>query len=433
MTNKPINIKKSKFSLSSIIRNNRVLMLLSLIISFGLWVWVSVEKSPITQKVITDVPVNIELSGSIPEQLKLQIFGDNNFKVDVTVSGKKYILASIDKDDIVVSAITNYVDSSGSKTLQLKYAVADGSEDFDIISLSSSYIEVYFDTFKQVELPLQANFTEDINSLLPESCVLGDIVFSKQTITVSGPASEINRISKAVANVTLSEKLEKNTTLIPDVQLITEDGSKLVYSQIDNESKDITMSIPIFKTVTLPTSVTFKNAPANFVSDPLKYTVSPSQITAAIPIDLVETTKSIPVAVIDFADITNGINVFNISSSDISDIMATSATASKFRVTVDASSMSSKTVTIPASKVRIKNSDDLYSVRNIDTRNLTFTVIGEKEVLDSITADDITLNADLQSTAIDENVNSLPVIAAVSSGKCWVNGRNDVNVSVSEK
>lgn len=433
MTNKPINIKKSKFSLSNIIRNNRVLMLLSLIISFGLWVWVSVEKSPITQKVITDVPVNIELSGSIPEQLKLQIFGDNNFKVDVTVSGKKYILASIDKDDIVVSAITNYVDSSGSKTLQLKYAVADGSEDFDIISLSSSYIEVYFDTFKQVELPLQANFTEDINSLLPENCVLGDIVFSKQTITVSGPASEINRISKAVANVTLSEKLEKNTTLIPDVQLITEDGSKLVYSQIDNESKDITMSIPIFKTVTLPTSVTFKNAPANFVSDPLKYTVSPSQITAAIPIDLVETTKSIPVAVIDFADITNGINVFNISSSDISDIMATSATASKFRVTVDASSMSSKTVTIPASKVRIKNSDDLYSVRNIDTRNLTFTVIGEKEVLDSITADDITLNADLQSTAIDENVNSLPVIAAVSSGKCWVNGRNDVNVSVSEK
>lgn len=433
MTNKPINIKKSKFSLSNIIRNNRVLMLLSLIISFGLWVWVSVEKSPITQKVITDVPVNIELSGSIPEQLKLQIFGDNNFKVDVTVSGKKYILASIDKDDIVVSAITNYVDSSGSKTLQLKYAVADGSEDFDIISLSSSYIEVYFDTFKQVELPLQANFTEDINSLLPENCVLGDIVFSKQTITVSGPASEINRISKAVANVTLSEKLEKNTTLIPDVQLVTEDGSKLVYSQIDNESKDITMSIPIFKTVTLPTSVTFKNAPANFVSDPLKYNVSPSQITAAIPIDLAETTKSIPVAVIDFADITNGINVFNISSSDISDIMATSATASKFRVTVDASSMSSKTVTIPASKVRIKNSDDLYSVRNIDTRNLTFTVIGEKEVLDSITADDITLNADLQSTAIDENVNSLPVIAAVSSGKCWVNGRNDVNVSVSEK
>ncbi|MCH5170834.1 MAG: hypothetical protein J1F24_06060 [Oscillospiraceae bacterium] len=313
-------------------------MVFSLLISFGLWIWVSVEKSPIVQKVISDVPVNIELSGSVPEQLNLQIFGDTNYKVDVTVSGKKYVLASIDKDDIVISAVTNYVDSSGKKTLQLKYSVADGSEDFDIIALSSNYIEVYFDIFKQVELPLQAEFTNDINSLLPEDCILGDIVFSKQTVTVSGPASEINRISKVVANVNLTEQLEKNTTVVPEIQIITEDGAKLEYSEIDSESsEDITMSIPVLKKVTLPASVTFKNAPANFALDTLEYTVSPDKITAAVPIDLAETLKSIPVAVIDFADITNGFNYFNISSSEIPDIMVTPETVSKFRVTVKAS------------------------------------------------------------------------------------------------
>lgn len=338
MSNKPIKIKKSKFSLSSIIRNNKILMVFSLLISFGLWIWVSVEKSPIVQKVISDVPVNIELSGSVPEQLNLQIFGDASCKVDVTVSGKKYVLASIDKDDIIVSAVTNYVDSSGKKTLQLKYSVADGSEDFDIIALSSNYIEVYFDIFKQVELPLQAEFTNDISSLLPEDCILGDIVFSKQTVTVSGPASEINRISKLVANANLTEQLEKNTTVVPEIQIITEDGSKLEYSEIDSESsEDVTMSIPVLKKVTLPTSVTFKNAPANFSLDTLEYTVSPNKITAAVPIDLAETLKSIPVAVIDFADITNGLNFFNISSSEIPDIMVTSETVSKFRVTVKAS------------------------------------------------------------------------------------------------
>lgn len=345
MSNKPIKINKSKFSLSSIIRNNKILMVFSLLISFGLWVWVSVEKSPIVQKVIADVPVNIELSGSVPEQLNLQIFGDTNFKVDVTVSGKKYVLASIDKDDIIISAVTNYVDSSGTKTLQLKYSVAGGSEEFDIISLSSSYIEVYFDIFKEVELPLQAEFTNDINSLLPEDCILGDIVFSKQAVTVSGPASEINRISKVVANVNLTEQLEKNTTLVPEIQIITEDGSKLEYSQIDSGSEDITMSISVLKKVTLPASVTFKNAPANFSLDTLKYTVSPSEITAAVPIDLVETLKSIPVAVIDFADITNGLNIFNISSAEISDIMVIPETSSKFRVTVDASNIEDNSAT----------------------------------------------------------------------------------------
>lgn len=433
MSNKKTDNNKSKFSLSGIIRNNRILMVLSLLISFGLWIWVAVEKSPVVQNIISDVPINLDLTDSVPEQLGLQIFGDKDFKVDVTVSGKKYILASLDKSDITVTAVTNYVDSSGTKTLQLKYAVADGSEDFDIISLSKSYIEVYFDMPKQVELPLQAEFTSDINSLIPENCILGDIVFSKPTVNVSGPASEINRINKVVANVNLTEKLEKNTTLVPEIKFVTEDGSKLVYSEIDAESRDITMSIPILKKVTLPTSVTFKNAPANFASDPLKYTISPNRITAAVPIDLADTLKSIPIAVIDFADITKGTNVFNISSSDIADIKVIPATASKFRVTVDASSMSAKTVTVPASRVRVTNSLDKYSIKNVDSGDLTFTLVGEKDALESINADSIVLNADLQSIKIDENVNSLPVIASVTSGKCWVHGRNDVKVSVSEK
>lgn len=432
MSNKPVNIKKAKFSLSGIIRNNRILMVLSLLISFGLWIWVSVEKSPIVTTVIADVPVNFDLKGSVPEQLNLQIFGDTNFKVDVTVSGKKYILASIDKSDITVSAVTNYVDSSGTKTLQLKYSVADGSDDFEIISLSTSYIEVYFDIFKQVELPLQAEFTNDINSLLPDNCILGDIVFSKQTITVNGPATEINRISKAVAKANLTEKLEKNTTLVPEITLVTEDGSNLIYSEIDVESKDITMSIPILEKVTLPASVTFKNAPANYVSDPLKYSVYPNTVTAAVPIDLARTMKSIPVATIDFADITNGLNTFTVSASEIDGIMTIAETASKFRVTVDASGLVSKTVTVPASKAKIVNADKNYNVEINDSRDLSFKVIGDEDTIKGINSDNITLTADLQGTAINENTTSAVAVASIPSGKCWVCGKNDIMISVTK-
>lgn len=433
MSNKPINIKQSKFSLSDIIRNNRILMVLSLMISFGLWVWVSVEKSPITQKVITDVPVTFDLKGSIPEQLNLQVFGDREFKIDVTVSGRKYVLASLDKKDIVVSAITNYVDSSGTKTLQLKCSAVNGNSDFEIVSLSSSYIEVYFDIYKQIELPLEASYTTDINKLLPENCVLGDVVFSKQMVSISGPASEINRISKAVANINLTEKIEKNTTVTPEITLVTEDNSKLVYSVIDGNSKDITVSVPILKIVTLPASVNFKNVPSNFVTDPLKYTVYPNTITAAIPIDLAETTKSIPVAVLDYADITNGINVFNIRSNEIADIMVTPATASKFKITVDASRMSSKSVTVPASAVNIINYGEIYSVSNIDNGNLTFNLIGEKDVIESIDASAVSVTADLQDISFDESTDTVSVTASAPGGRCWVQGKNDIKVSVTKK
>lgn len=424
---------KSAFSLSNLIQNNRFLMLISLLISFVLWVWVSVEKSPITQKVITDVPVKIDLTGSIPEQLNLQIFGDKEFKVDVTVSGKKYVLASLDKDDIVVTAVTNYVDSSGSKTLQLKYTLADGSEDFEIIGLSSSYIEVYFDTYKEVELPLNAEFTTDIDALLPADCILGNIVFSTQTVKVSGPATEINRISKAVAKVNLTDTLEKNTTVAPEIQLVTEDGSSLAYSQINTNGVDITMSIPVLKIVTLPSSVEFKNAPSNFVQNPLNYTVYPSQITAAVPIDLADSMRTIPVATIDFAEISNGINTFNISSNDIEGIVPVSATASKFKVTVDASNLSSKSVSVPASKVQILNADPAFNVTNIENGNLVFTVVGDAETLETINADSLNLTADLSGASLSEGTSSAVVTATLSNNKCWIHGKDEIKLSVKTK
>lgn len=433
MSKKQKDNSKSKFSLSDIIRNNRILMIVSLLISFGLWIWVSIEKSPIVQTVISDVPINLDLTGSVPEQLGFQIFGDTNFKVDVTVSGKKYIVSSLDKDDITVTAVTNYVDSAGEKTLQLKYELADGAEEFDIVGLSKSYIEVYFDTPKQVELPLQPEFTNDITSLIPDNCILGDIIFSRQSVTVSGPAAEINRISKAIAKATISEKLEKNTTLIPEITLVTEDNTSLIYSSIDGESNDITMLIPIYEIVTLPASVTFKNAPASFVSNPLDYSVYPSTVTVAVPIDVASSLESISVATVDFTDITGGLNTFTFSSSEIDDVIPTDATASKFRVTVNASGMSTKTVTVSASDAKIINADTNYDVQNIDNRNITFTVIGDEDTVKNIDSEDITITADLQGIAIDENTKSVTAIAKTTSGKCWVCGKNDIRLSVTKK
>lgn len=433
MSKKQKDNSKSKFSLSDIIRNNRILMIVSLLISFGLWIWVSIEKSPIVQTVISDVPINLDLTGSVPEQLGFQIFGDTNFKVDVTVSGKKYIVSSLDKDDITVTAVTNYVDSAGEKTLQLKYELADGAEEFDIVGLSKSYIEVYFDTPKQVELPLQPEFTNDITSLIPDNCILGDIIFSRQSVTVSGPTAEINRISKAIAKATISEKLEKNTTLIPEITLVTEDNTSLIYSSIDGESNDITMLIPIYEIVTLPASVTFKNAPASFVSNPLDYSVYPSTVTVAVPIDVASSLESISVATVDFTDITGGLNTFTFSSSEIDDVIPTDATASKFRVTVNASGMATKTVTVSASDAKIINADTNYDVQNIDNRNITFTVIGDEDTVKNIDSEDITITADLQGIAIDENTKSVTAIAKTTSGKCWVCGKNDIRLSVTKK
>lgn len=429
MKNNKEKAKKSSFSLSALIRNNRFLMVASLVIAFGLWMWVAIEKSPEVTNVITGIPVQINLENSIPEQLGLQIFGESEFTVDVTVKGKKYIVSSLDANDIDVVANTNYVDSSGTKTLQLKITPKNSSDDFTIASSSSTYIEVYFDTYKETEMALTANLQSSLDSLIPEGCLLGDVVFSKNTVLISGPATEINRISSVSAEVKVDKILEKTTTFDPEIKIITNDGSTLEYSKI-NAVDDITMTVPVLKVVTLPTAIEFKNAPSGFINNPMKYTISPASVSVAIPVDAVETTKAFVVDTIDFADIGDSYNTFTVDADSINTYKIMDSNVKRFKITINASTMSSKTLTVPVSNISIKNSREDFKVILNTTKDITVTLVGPQEDINAITAEDLAIEIDTTDKLISSDTKTLQGNVIVSSEyNCWAFGKYEIKIT----
>ncbi len=425
--------KKSKLSFSALMRNNRFLMIVSIVIAFILWMWVAIEKSPEVTTVISGVPVQINLENSIPEQLGLQIFGQSEFTVDVTVKGKKYVLSSLDANDIEVVANTNYVDNSGINSLQLKISPKNSSDDFTISSSSANYVEVYFDTYKQVEKALNANINSSLDSLVPEECLLGDIVFSKNTVIISGPSTEVNRIADVSANVTIDSVLNKTTTFDPELKIITNDGSTLEYSKIELV-EDITMTVPVLKVVTLPTAVEFKNAPAGFVNEPIKYSINPSSVKVAIPVDAVETTKAFVVDTIDFSDIADSYNTFTVDADSINTYKIMDDSVRRFKITINASAMARKTISIPASNIVIKNSRDDFNVKLNTKNDITVTLIGIQEDLDIITAENLKIEVDTADKVLTADTKSLQGTVVVSGEfECWAIGKYDIKISVTEK
>ena len=423
------NIKK--FSLESLLNNNRFLMVVSFIIALGLWVWVAIDKSPEIQTVITNVPVKINLENSNPQQLGLQIFGESEFTVDVTVTGKKYVLSNLKAEDIQVEANTNYVNSAGTKTLQLKVSPTDSSEEFTISSVSSTYIEVFFDTYKEVELSLSGDVATNLKTIIPEGCIMGDIVFSKNTVTVSGPTTEINRITGVYATANVNEVLEKTTTFDPDVKLITDDGSKLEYSKISIDEAEITMTIPVLKVVSLPTVVEFKNAPSYFIENPLSYTVYPSTVKVAVPVDVLETTKHFVVDTIDFADISNSYNTFNVDVESINSFKIVDESVKRFRVRINATNYESKTITVPASKIVLKDNRNDFKVTLNGNKDIAVTVIGTPASLEKITADNISIVVDTADKSLTKDTNVIPAKVLVNSENgCWAFGKYDIRVKV---
>lgn len=426
------NTKKSKFSLSELVHDNRFLAIFSFVIAFSIWTWIAIEKSPEEQRVISNVPVQINLENTIPEQLGLQIFGESEFTVDVTVKGKKYIISSLDSDDIQVVANTNYVDSAGSKTLQLKVTPKDATEDFVISSTSSTYVEVYFDTYKEIEVALESSIDTKLDSCVPDDCLAGDIVLSKNTVLLSGPATEINRITGVSAIATIDEVLEKTTTFDTKIEINTTDGTDLEYTQINTGDSGITLSVPVLKVVTLPTAVEFKNAPSYFINNPLEYSVSPSTVKVAIPVDAIETTKYFVVDTIDFADIANSYNTFYVNSDSVNSYKIMDDSVKRFKISVNASDLASKTISVPVSAIKVKNDREDYSVRLNTTRDVTVTVVGPMSEIETITADYLRIEIDTADKTILDDTKTLQGKVIVSGDyNCWAIGKYDIKVSVS--
>jgi len=428
------NQNKNTSSFSSLLSNNRFLAIFSVVVSFFLWMWISIEKSPEIEKVISDVPVQISIADSVPEQLGLEIFGESKFTVDVTVKGKKYILASLDKSDINVVASTNRVDSAGAKTLQLKITPADNNDDFTIMSSSSTYVEVYFDTYKEVEMTLNPVVNSKLDSIVPDECLLGDIVFSKKTVLVSGPATEINRIIGVTATVNVDSILEKTTTFEPEIKIATSDGSKLEYSIINLENNDITMTLPVLKIVTLPTAIEFRNAPSYFINNPLSYTVSPSSVRVALPIDAIETTKYFVVDTIDFSDIQNSYNTFQINVEDVNSYKIMDENIKSFRVRINASEMVSKTLTISASKISVNNSRDDFNVKLNSPKDVVVTLVGTQADIEAITEENLSIVVNTSDKTITNDTTLIQGTVTISGEfNCWAVGKIDIKVTVTEK
>lgn len=424
------NGKKQGFTLSSLINDNRFLMTFSILIAFSLWIWISIEKSPEVETVITEVPVQINLANSIPEQLDLKIFGKTDFTVDVTVTGKKYVLSNLNKDDISVEANVNYVDSPGNKTLQLRVTPKNNTDEFTISSMSATYVEVYFDNYKELELPLTPEIKSSLKQIVREDCIMGDTVLSKGTVIVKGPATEINRITSVKAVATVDEMLTKTTTFDPVIELVTNDSTKLEYSAVDYGEGDITMTVPVLKEVVLPTAVEFKNAPSYFVSNPLAYTVSPSSVRAAVPVEALDTIKAFVVDTIDFSDITNSYNTFNIATTTVNSYKILDQGIKNFKVRINASEYSSKTVTLPSSSVILKNSRNDFTVKLDSVKNVAVTIVGPESALNALNASDITVEVDTSDKTITADTKTLPAKVIIKGTEnCWAVGKYDIKIT----
>lgn len=421
--------KKKKFSIRKLVYNDRYLIVCSIIAAIVIWVLTSMNLSPETTKHIT-VPVSVDFSGTLAEQLGINYYGDDILTVDVAVSCKKYLAKDITENDFTATLQTNTITTTGYNSVPIILNVADDAE-FTVESYYPTSAQGFYDYDEEVTMNVSLNFVN--TKFAADGYVAGETTLNQTSVILKGAKTYVSSVKRVVADIVLENELTESQVVTLTPVALNEGGNKVDNVDIllpDGETS-LTANVPILKVQNLKPAVAFVAGPSNAESFlDVKYSVNSVEVGAAESAQL----TSLNLGTISFADLNLGVNTFDFDATQVNGVTVLDGTKDiTVTVTVPENYVTKK---IPISRNDLSPELEGYdiSVRSISSDSIT--IVGEEIVLSTL--DKSSLSFALipvdGDDVIDENTERCRLSVTVSgNGRCWVLGVYSVNVKVTAK
>lgn len=415
---------KKRLTLHGIFMNNKFVLAFSILVSVIIWGAVSMTVSPEETRVVENVKVTLEQS----EDSGYQAFGFEDTYVDVTVKGKKYLISAgaLSAEDITVVAKSNYVDFSGSQTLSIT-ATVNNASDVVITNISQKNVTVYFDTLKTSQVPLEVKIDND--NIVPDGYVHENPIPSYSTVTVSGPASEINKIEKVIAEVEILEEITETTAFNAEISAVTSNGSKARYIEIQDDMENFTVTIPVSKVEEIEISVRYINMPEYYNENMPEVNIYPSKVKVSAAQSVLDEMDSLMIGTIDFKTLKNENNKFTFSLSDIDEVKILDD-VTEVQVAVNCYPMDMEKFNVPAENITFLNLGDEYSATLISKSIKNVKIVGpDEEILKLDEETQLFAKVDLSSVKLGTNEYTADIYIQ-NNDTCWAYGQYTVKVNV---
>ena len=421
---------KNKSFLSRFFSHNIVLMVMSFLLAFVIWFFINMNSETEANVTISNIPITVELSDSAEED-GLMIFNTADLTASVEVAGNRVTVGSLSSSDIqIVANQTGSIIAPGTYTLPLSAKKTGIKTNYSIVSsVTPSTVTVFVDRLSEKTF----NIENRLSVQLSDSSHYAATSLSQNTVSISGPETQVSQIESVVVFDTISSESDDTKTIQEKIRFVDADGEELDLPLVTTDIETVEVTISVLPIMTVSLTVDTLGVPENCP----EITLSPDTVKIAGPQNTLDSIKDgvVSVGTLDFSKLKNEDHhlSFDISLPGGCKVISGESAAT---VTVD---LTDYTKTIVNCKITGKINHTRYSADfNIDTAAIT--IYGPSSLIDSISADDITVTADftdmLSDVTTDNAVSlSVPLTVKLASAysECWVYGTYTASANVSMK
>ena len=395
--------------------------------------------SPETTKNIS-VPLKIDFSDTVTEELGFKCYGESSMTVNVTVRAKKYLAKDISADDLDVKLQTSSVTTTGIHEVPISVSAGD-SGDFTVESYYPTVYTGYFDVPEEQEMEIKLNY--NTKDYVADGFVAGESLLNEPNVVVSGPKTYVARVSKVVADVNLNDKLSETATINIEPKAVDVYGNKVDYISLNYGAEklggvyvaSVSEGGAASQAGIRKGDVTLTDAPESVDLSKIKIYYSTDSIRAGV---LAGTDiKAAELGEVHFTDLRVGENTFTFNATQLEGITVLDDTEKVTVRVVVPSDYTSKDIDVSAAGVKLNNVPAGYTAKVTALNSDSVTIIGPKSAIRGLKAKNVMLSCDLtakKGESIKTGTRQLPVTVSIAKADgTWAYGTYQATVELSKK
>lgn len=368
--------------------------LLSFIVAFGIWLYVITVVSPESEATFYNVPVVLN-NESILKEKGMMLVIDKDPTVTLRLEGNRSELNQLKSSDITVLCDLSKVNTTGQQALN--YVVSfPGGNSFTILEQSPSAILVTIAEWSTKEVDVVVAYSGSVPADYIVDKENAELDYRK--VTVTGPASVVDRITQARIDVDLTGRTE---TVIEGYRytLCDADGEPVDAAQVTTNLAEVNLTVRIQKTKELPVVLNViygggaTESNTQVVIDPLSIKVAGSE-------KLLEDLVNIDLGTVDLAQVEEDtVQTFDITLPE----GVTNLTGkSQVTVTIDFRSLNTAKLTVTKEQFSYVGTPEGMEV-TFEPEEYEIRLRGGAKDVNQIKAEDITVTIDLTGADTGDN------------------------------